>query len=128
MKSNKFLSILAFLIFSSSCLVTAANKPDAKTEAANAKSKLSPLYAQVDTITDTLLTVRGAGPDLKFVINAETKITKDKAHKEEAKASDVKPDQWVGCSSGILAHPDARCAGQVSRWCGGHACDSEFTA
>lgn len=62
------------------------------------KAKYTPLYAQVESITDTELTVKGTGPDTKFVINAETKISKDKEHKEPAKASDVKVGQWVGGS------------------------------
>ncbi len=75
----------------------AAEKPAAK-EPAKAKEKLTPLYAQVESITDTLLTVKGTGPDLKFVINSDTRITKDKAHKEAATVADVKEGQWVGGS------------------------------
>lgn len=74
--------------------VTAAT-PAAKVKA---KSAYTPLYAQVESITDTLLTVKGTGPELKFVINADTKISKDKAHKEAATASDVKVGQWIGGS------------------------------
>jgi hypothetical protein len=76
---------------------TAAEATPAK-EKTKEKAKYTPLYAQVEAITDTELTVKGTGPDTKFVINAETKITKDKAHKEPAKASDVKVGQWVGGS------------------------------
>jgi len=75
--------------------------PAAATPAAKpAKTKVvyTPLYAQVASITDTELTVKGTGPDTKFVINAETKITSDKAHKVAAKASDAKVGQWIGGS------------------------------
>ena len=99
MKSSiTIIACFSILSIASPCVVSAADKPAAKAEAAKAKNKFTPLYAQVDTITDTLLTVKGTGPDLKFVINAETKITKDKAHKEPAKASDVKVGQWIGGS------------------------------
>ncbi|MDR3405578.1 MAG: hypothetical protein P4L99_23990 [Chthoniobacter sp.] len=103
MKSSlRILSCFAVLATSTPCLVFAADAPAATpaaaAEPAKAKSKFTPLYAQVDSITDTLLTVKGTGPDLKFVINAETKITKDKAHKEAAKPSDVKVGQWIGGS------------------------------
>ena len=101
MKSTiEIFGLMALLTLAAPWMIPAADTKTepTKTDSGKAKSKYTPLYAQVDTITDTLLTVRGAGPDLKFVINAETKITKDKAHKEEAKASDVKPDQWVGGS------------------------------
>ncbi len=99
MKSTfKLLSLLALLTIAVPSIVSAEEKPATKTEPAKGKNKYTPLYAQVESITDTLLTVKGKGPDLKFVINAETKITKDKAHKEVAKASDVKVDQWIGGS------------------------------
>ena len=75
-----------------------AEKPAAAKEPAKAKEKLTPLYAQVDSISDTELTVKGSGPDLKFVINSETRITKDKAHKEAATVADVKAGQWIGGS------------------------------
>ena len=97
MKSTfKILSLLALLTITAPSIVSAKDKPATKTEAP--KGKYTPLYAQVESITDSLLTVKGKGPELKFVINAETKITKDKAHKEVAKASDVKVGQWIGGS------------------------------
>lgn len=92
-----FIALLAIAIAMPG-LAPAADAPAAATPAAKARSVYTPLYAQVDSITDTLLTVKGTGPDLKFVINAETKITKDKAHKEPAKPSDVKVGQWIGGS------------------------------
>ncbi|EDY16788.1 hypothetical protein CfE428DRAFT_5597 [Chthoniobacter flavus Ellin428] len=79
-------------------IVWAADKPATEATPAKEKARYIPLYAQVDSITDTELTVKGTGPDLKFVINADTKITKDKAHKEPAKASEVKVGQWIGGS------------------------------
>jgi hypothetical protein len=98
MKSSlRVISCLAIFAFTTPCFVSADDKaatPAASPAApAKAKSKYTPLYAQVDSITDTLLTVKGTGPDLKFVINADTKITKDKAHKEAAKPSDVTAGQ-----------------------------------
>jgi len=99
MKSTlRIISYFALLSITAPCLLHAADKPAATTEPAKAKTKFTPLYAEVEAITDTLLTVKGTGPDLKFVINAETKITKDKAHKEPAKASEVKVGQWIGGS------------------------------
>jgi hypothetical protein len=100
MKSTlRILGLLAVLAIAAPGFVSAADKTDAKPKAeGKAKGKYTPLYAQVDSITDTLLTVKGAGPELKFVINAETKISKDKAHKETATVADVKPGQWVGGS------------------------------
>lgn len=76
----------------------ATEKPAVEATPGKEKAKYTPLYAQVESITDTGLTVKGTGPDTKFVINAETKISKDKEHKEPAKASDVKVGQWVGGS------------------------------
>jgi len=99
MKSTlRIISVFTLLSIAAPCLVFAADKPAVTTEPIKAKSKFTPLYAEVESITDTLLTVKGAGPDLKFVINAETKITRDKAHKEPAKASEVKVGQWIGGS------------------------------
>ncbi len=100
MKSSiKILGLLALLVTAAPFAATAADKADTKTEpAAKAKAKYTALYAQVESITPTLLTVKGTGPDLKFVINADTKISKDKAHKEAATVADVKPDQWIGGS------------------------------
>ena len=104
MKSSlRILSSIAIFAVATPCLVSAADAPAATPAAAaaakaKAKSVYTPLYAQVDSITDTLLTVKGSGPDLKFVINAETKISSDKAHKVPAKASDAKVGQWVGGS------------------------------
>lgn len=97
--SLKTIACLAILALAAPCLVSAEDK--AATPAASpakSKSKYTPLYAQVESITDTLLTVKGEGADTKFVINADTKITKDKAHKEVAKPSDVKVGQWIGGS------------------------------
>jgi hypothetical protein len=80
-------------------IVSAEDKPATGTTApAKGKTKYTPLYAQVDSITDTLLTVKGTGADTKFVITGDTKITKDKAHKEVAKPSEVKVGQWIGGS------------------------------
>ncbi len=91
-------SLLALLAFTTPSTF-AEDKAPAKTEAKEkAKSKYTPLYAQVDSITDTLLTVKGDGADTKFVIAADTKISKDKKGKEPAKASDVKAGQWIGGS------------------------------
>lgn len=104
------LGLLALLTLATPCLLSADDKPGIKPAAptvpaipgkadiAKAKGKYTPLYAQVESITATLLTVKGAGPDTKFVINAETKISKDKAHKEAATVADVKPGQWIGGS------------------------------
>ena len=88
----KILSLLTLLVIAAPHSGLADDKP------AKAKNKYTPLYAQVEAITDTLLTVKGTGPDIKFVINAETKITKDKEHKEAAKPSEVKVGQWIGGS------------------------------
>jgi hypothetical protein len=98
--SLKTLACLAILALAAPCLVSADDKPATPTTAspAKGKSKYTPLYAQVESITDTLLTVKSQGADTKFVINADTKITKDKAHKEVAKPSDVKVGQWIGGS------------------------------
>ena len=93
----QILSVIALLLIATPRVGFAEDKPAAATPA-KAANKYTPLYAQVDSITDTLLTVKGTGPDLKFVINADTKITKDKAHKEAAKTSDVQPGQWIGGS------------------------------
>ncbi len=101
MKSTlRLIACSAIIAIAAPSFVTAAEKPAAPAEkpAAKAKEKLTPLYAEVDSITDALLTVKGTGPDLKFVINADTKITKDKAHKEPATTADVKVGQWVGGS------------------------------
>ncbi len=94
----RIISCFALLAVAAPSLIFAADKPAAATEPAKTKEKLTPLYAEVDSITDTLLTVKGTGPDLKFVINADTKISKDKAHKEPATTSDVKAGQWIGGS------------------------------
>jgi hypothetical protein len=98
----RIIGCLVILALAAPALVSAADKPTAEKpaakEPAKAKEKLTPLYAQVDSITDTLLTVKGTGPDLKFVINSDTRITKDKAHKEAATVADVKEGQWVGGS------------------------------
>ena len=94
----KTVACLVVLALAAPCLVSADDKPATPAAPAKAKSKYTPLYAQVDSITDTLLTVKGTGPDAKFVINGDTKITKDKAHKEVAKPSDVKVGQWIGGS------------------------------
>jgi hypothetical protein len=86
------------------CAVLADDKPAAPAAAtpaakpAKAKSVYTPLYARVESITDTELTVKGTGPDTKFVINADTKITSDKAHKVAAKPSEAKVGQWIGGS------------------------------
>jgi hypothetical protein len=99
--SLSIIGCAALFTFAVPGLVCADDKPAssaAPATPAKAKVKYTPLYAQVDSITDTLLTVKGTGPELKFVINADTKITKDKAHKEPAKASDVKVGQWIGGS------------------------------
>ena len=105
MKSTlRLIACSAILAIAAPSLVTAADKPAAPAEKAaakepaKAKEKLTPLYAEVDSITDALLTVKGTGSDLTFVINADTKITKDKAHKEPATTADVKVGQWVGGS------------------------------
>ena len=66
-------------------------------EKGKAKNKYTALYAQVESITETELVTKG-GTDTKFVINAETKISKDKNGKEPAKTSDVKVGQWIGGS------------------------------
>ena len=101
MKSTiKIVSLLALLSFAAPCFVSAADTPAAAEKTAEpkkAKSKFTPLYAQVDSITPALLTVKGTG-ETKFVISAETKITKDKAHKEAATVADVKAGQWIGGS------------------------------
>lgn len=106
MKSTfKILSLLALFTFaipsngiSKEKKTEAPKTKEKKTEAVKIKDKFTALYAQVEAITDTLLTIKGDGGDTKFVINVETKITKDKEHKEVAKASDVKVGQWVGGS------------------------------
>jgi hypothetical protein len=91
------LSLLALFAFAVPQTGHADDKP-AKTEAKEKKkSQYTPLYAQVESITDTELVTKGE-TNTKFVINAETKISKDKAGKEPAKASDVKVGQWVGGS------------------------------
>ncbi len=99
--SLSIIASTALFTFAVPGLVCADEKPAttaAPATPAKGQVKYTPLYAQVDSITDTLLTVKGTGPELKFVINADTKITKDKAHKEVAKPSDVKVGQWIGGS------------------------------
>jgi hypothetical protein len=105
MKSSvKIITAVTFLGLAIPCIVSAEDKPAAAAAGATTtaspakgKTKYTPLYAQVESINDTQLVVKGEG-DTKFVINAETKITKDKAHKEVAKPSDVKVGQWIGGS------------------------------
>lgn len=94
----KIISLLVLLCVAAPGVASAADKADTKPDAAKTKSKYTPLYAEVESITPALLTVKGSGPELKFVINAETKITKDKAHKEPATTTDVKVGQWIGGS------------------------------
>lgn len=106
MKSTfKILSLLALLAFA---IPSNGLSKEKKSEAAKTKTKdkYTALYAQVEAITDTLLTIKGDGADTKFIINAATKITKDKEHKEAAKASDVKVGQWVGGSYTKTAEGD----------------------
>ena len=91
-----FLATLTFFAVSSPHIARCADAT--ATAPAKPKGKFTPLYAEVEAITDTLLTVKGTGPDTKFVITADTKITKDKGHKEAAKPSDVKVGQWIGGS------------------------------
>jgi len=93
------LSLLALLTLAVPQTGRAEEKAPAKSESKEKKkSQYTALYAQVESITDTELTVKGDGANTKFVINADTKISKDKAGKEPAKASDVKVGQWIGGS------------------------------
>ena len=103
MKSTiKILSLLAVLCVALPSTVSAADKAKAdksekKAEPAKGKSVYTPLYAQVESITPTLLTVK-AGAETKFIIAADTKITKDEAHKAAGTVADAKVGQWVGGS------------------------------
>lgn len=66
----------------------AEKKPDAKKDH-------YPLYGEVVSITDTLLTVKGGKdkPDRTYDITKDTKITKDD---KPATVADAKVGQWVG--------------------------------
>ena len=91
----KILSLLTLLAIAVPHVAYGDDKP-AKTEKKE-KSDLKSLYAQVDSITDSLLTVKGDG-DTKFVINSETKISKSRKDKTAVAVADVKAGQWVGGS------------------------------
>ena len=102
MKSTiKLLGLLALLATAAPTVGFSADKAadKTKTETAPAKEaakpKFIPLYGEVDSITDKLLTIKSKKGDRKFVITPETKVTKDKA---PAKTSDVKIGQWIGGS------------------------------
>lgn len=71
-------------------------KPAEKKEEAKKMDHL-PLYGEVVSITDTLLTVKGGKdkPNREFVIDAETKITKDD---KPATVKDATVGHWVGGS------------------------------
>lgn len=71
-------------------------KPAEKKEEAKKTDHL-PLYGEIVSITDKLLTVKGGKdkPNREFVIDAETKITKDE---KPATVKDAKEGQWVGGS------------------------------
>ena len=73
-----------------------AAKPTEKKEETKKMDHL-PLYGEVVAITDKLLTVKGGKdkPDREFVIDAETKITKDE---KEATVKDATVGQWIGGS------------------------------
>jgi hypothetical protein len=92
----KILSLLAVLAIATPHVAYGDDKP-AKTEK-KSDSKLKSVHAQVDSITPALLTIKGDGPDTKFVINAETKITKSRKDKTASTVADVKPGQWIGGS------------------------------
>jgi hypothetical protein len=92
----KVLSVLTLLAIAVPHLAYGDDKP-AKSEK-KGDSNLKSLHAQVDSITAELLTVKGDGPDTKFVINAQTKITKSRKDKTASTVADVKPGQWIGGS------------------------------
>ena len=101
--SLRIIACMALFAFAAPALVAADEKPAAAPAApaapAKEKSKYTPLYAQVDSITDSLLTVKGSGPKISNLSSTpKPKITKDKAHKETATAADVKVGQWIGGS------------------------------
>lgn len=101
----KISSLLAALIVAFGLCVPSISMAETKKKAAepakkeepktDAKKDHYPLYGQLVSITDTLLTVKGGEgkPDRKFDITKETKITKDG---KSATAKDAKDGQWVG--------------------------------
>ncbi len=104
MKSTlKIIGLLALLAIAAPSFTFAADKADpapkaeGKGKGKGGKSQYTSLYAQVDSITATELNVKG-GTETKFVINADTKISKDKKGKEPATVADVKVGQYIGGS------------------------------
>lgn len=73
-----------------------AAKPAEKKEEAKKMEHL-PLYGEVISITDKLLTIKGGKdkPNREFVIDAETKIIKDE---KAATVKDATVGHWVGGS------------------------------
>lgn len=73
-----------------------APKPAEKKDEAKKPEHL-PLYGEVVSITDKLLTIKGGvlKPNREYVITAETKITKDD---KPAAVKDVTVGHWVGGS------------------------------